>query len=185
MINGKSNSSSFMHPGYIQEDPGRLIDFENINLNTDPKFKNINTDLIQTEEKAYKNTHNQEISGAFQEKSPEAKYEGKERNREERNREEKLFILEKLEKEIHDKNISLHEEMNKTASLIKQDTLIRKWIPSCLKQCFIHKKKFEKIRIYYGPNSTQDDIYRHPNNSVRTTKFFLFFSSYFYFLNEI
>ena len=174
MINGKSNSSSFMHPGYIQEDPDRLIDVENINLNTDPKFKNNNTDLIQTEEKAFKNTHNQEISGAFQEKSPEPKYQGNGRNRD-----EELFRLEQLEKELRDKKVSLHEEMNKTASLIKQETVIMKGIPTCLKQCFIHKKKFEKIRIYFGANSTQDDIYRHPNNSVRTTKFFIFFLSLF------
>ena len=153
-----------MHPGYIQEEPEKLIDIENINLNTDVKYKNNNNELIQTEEKAFKMTHNQEISGAFQEKSPDVKFQTI-------SKEEELRHLEQLEKELHNKKVSLREEMNKTSSLIKQETEKMKGLSGCLRNFFIRKKKFDKIRVYFGPNSTQDAVYKHPNNSVRTTKF--------------
>jgi len=180
-MNGKSNISSFMPPGYIQEDPERLIEMENINLNTDVKFRNCATnDLIQTEEKPFKTHHPQEVSGSFQEKSPDVWSQAKARPPDE----ELLKFQSNEQPEIlHGKRVTYNEDINRKASSIaSQESLHEKGLFSCLRSCFNHKKKFTKIKVYFGPNATQDAIYKHPNNHVRTTKCHFFYSSSF-FLN--
>lgn len=177
-LNGKSNISSFMHPGYIQEDPERLIEMENINLNTDVKFKSSPGDLIPTEEKAFKTVHHQELSGAFQEKSPDVL-----RQANAKLPEEELVRLENKEDTTSPMNnnikkVSYNEGLNRNQSMSQQESVKDKGPLSCLKNMFIRKKKFEKIRVYFGPNATQDAIYRHPSNNVRTTKSFFLFKAF-------
>lgn len=72
-------------------------------------------------------------------------------------------------------------------SLEKNAKIPTKKIPSYLSATKLHNKKlsffrrclhflfgitmkFERIRIFYGENAYQDPIFRHANNSVKTTK---------------
>lgn len=160
-MNGKSNDSSFHHPGYIQEDPEKLIEIENINFNGGNKIKT-NPDLIPMGEPTFKPY--QEVSGLFQEKSPEFP-ELNYRNGGDVN-------LNRGEREsVNPRKVSLHEEKNRIDDIPKQlTTTQQEEYSSCFKCLFKRQKKFDKIRVYFGPNATQDSIYKHPGNHVRTTK---------------
>lgn len=176
-MNGKSNDSSFHHPAFIEEDPEKLIEIENINLNSENKNLT-NPDIIPLEINNSKPT--QEISGHFQDKPPDlTPYKPTPIQH------TTDALISKGERESVARKVSLHEEKNKVDDIPKQLSTIKQEnedCPSCLKSFFVRQKKFDKIRVYFGPNATQDAVYKHPGNHVRTTKFNyfrIFFSNVF------
>lgn len=164
MIKGDINTNSFMHPGYIQEDPERLIEIENLNLPSDPKVMKPQNDLIPIEgstidKKIIK--HNQETSGYFQTKAPDM---------------EQILISSRIHQEKHMDQEQSGEEIKRgsfingikqASSLIEEESFKNQ---GGFRSFFSQKKKFDKIRVYFGQNSSQNDIYQHPNNIVSTTK---------------
>lgn len=146
-------NNNFVHPGFIQEAQDRLIEVENLNINT-PKTQY--NGIIQTDEKMV--IMNQEISGMIQ-NTPDLQVKLEN---------DPFRQSEKQEP----KKVSLHEDMNRANSVQRQiSNSKKKGFFDLFKECFSNNKKFDKIKIFFGPNPTQEAIYKHSSNMVRTTKY--------------
>lgn len=149
----------FSHPGFIDENYLQVFALENLN------FDHINT----PNPKDIKFGQNQEISGSYvKQNSQTTKHPiiG-------RASDENANIIDKLDKQNNAKKTSFNLNNNeepKSQSFSKQESEKNAGFLGCLKQFFRPKRKYDKIRVYFGPNATQDAIYKHPNNNVRTTK---------------
>lgn len=150
-----TDNNAFTHPGFIGDSKYQPIGMHNLN------------NVPERIEGTLTTNQNQELSGLyFKQNSPDLK---KKEHPQTQEGNPPIFY--------HDNNdFIVKREMTsneepKVRSYVKQETQKSKGVMSdCLRKMFNRQKKYEKIRVYFGPNSSQDSIYNHPKNNVRTTK---------------